>query len=234
MNIRKWVLRMFSPLFIVLILSGCSRATPTPLVTRLTVEPPTATALPILTSTPILPSPTFAPTENPPLQPLATVILTPTDQPVNYLEPAWTFAAEAPIWGPVTVSNGIVYFGSDDGYVYAVDSQFHSLIWKFKTGGIVRSRATVSNNLVYATSDDGFLYALSADGGLLAWKTQIGDPTQKREPQFSFFGANTYNSLDISPPCQPFRITPSMWVARGIISIPSMLKQARCTGNSMP
>lgn len=34
-----------------------------------------------------------------------------------------------------SVSGGVIYFGSDDGYLYALNAQTGELKWKFKTGG---------------------------------------------------------------------------------------------------
>jgi outer membrane protein assembly factor BamB len=155
-------------------MTACVRATPIP-----TLELPTATTNPVFTSTPSVPTSTLPPTAVPLVQPSATSIVTPTENPVMLKEPTWKFATGAPIWGSITVSNGIVYFGSDDGFVYAVDTQSYALKWKYQTEGIVCSRVTVSNNLVYTASDDGYLYTLSSDTGRLVWKIQIGDPTPK-------------------------------------------------------
>jgi outer membrane protein assembly factor BamB len=49
------------------------------------------------------------------------------------------------------------------------------MVWKFGTGGIVRSCPSISNEIVYIASDDGFVYAIHAKDGGPAWKTDIGN-----------------------------------------------------------
>ncbi len=46
------------------------------------------------------------------------------------------------------------------------------LIWKFKTGGPVKSSAIVRDSHVYVGSDDGHVYALSLADGKLIWNFQ--------------------------------------------------------------
>jgi len=124
---------------------------------------PTATAIVVVPSTPTIGQLIiYTPTSLPPVPTLPS-----TAMPIPTQKVEWTFAAGAPIWGPITVSGGVVYFGSDDSYLYAVDTATHELKWKFQTGGAVRSRPAVSKDLVYAASDDSNLYAVSIDKGAL-------------------------------------------------------------------
>jgi outer membrane protein assembly factor BamB len=121
--------------------------------------------------------PTVAVTETPTTAPLPTV--SPTASPVSTTVPTpeavWTFQTGAAIWGTPAISDGTVYFGSDDGNLYAVDAQNGSLRWKFLTQGIVRSRPAIVGELVYFASDDGYLYAVEAQSGTQAWRTDFGN-----------------------------------------------------------
>jgi outer membrane protein assembly factor BamB len=55
----------------------------------------------------------------------------------------------------------MVYFGADDGYVYAVEAATGKKSWKYKTPGIwMRSSPAIANGAVYFGCDDGYLYAL--------------------------------------------------------------------------
>jgi hypothetical protein len=80
------------------------------------------------------------PTASPTASPVSTTVPTP--------EPVWIFQTGAAIWGMPAISNGTVYFGSDDGNLYTVDAQNGSLRWKFLTQGIVRSRPAIVGELV--------------------------------------------------------------------------------------
>jgi outer membrane protein assembly factor BamB len=86
----------------------------------------------------------------------------------------WTFETGAAVWSSPTVDEGVVYFGSDDASLYAVDLTAGELRWKFPTGGSVRSRPEVADGIVYASSDDGFLYAVEAASGTLSWRADLG------------------------------------------------------------
>ena len=61
-----------------------------------------------------------------------------------------------------TVVDGVVYFGSDDNHVYALDAETGDLLWRFETGGVIRSSPAVTGGVVYAGSLDGGVYAFTA------------------------------------------------------------------------
>jgi outer membrane protein assembly factor BamB len=74
-----------------------------------------------------------------------------------------------------TVAGAIVYIGSGDRHVYALDAATGMLRWKFTTGDVVHASPTVAGGVVYVGSWDRFLYALDARTGALRWKFQTGD-----------------------------------------------------------
>ena len=86
----------------------------------------------------------------------------------------WTFQTGDAIWSSPEVSDGVVYFGSDDKSVYAIDTTTHELRWKFVTGGIVRSHPAIAGGVVYVSSDDGMIHALEASSGIEKWKADLG------------------------------------------------------------
>ncbi len=63
----------------------------------------------------------------------------------------------------VTVAGDVVYAGSDDGNLYAVDADTGETLWTWQTGGPVRAAAAVIDNVVYAVSLDGIVYAIGGD-----------------------------------------------------------------------
>ena len=81
----------------------------------------------------------------------------------------WKFTGNAIPSGPA-VSEGMVYFGIDDGYLYAVDSKSGTVIWKFNTGGAIISSPVVSGGVVYFGSKDNHLYAVDIKNGKEKWK----------------------------------------------------------------
>ena len=71
----------------------------------------------------------------------------------------------SPVW-----SDGVLFFGSDDGNVYAVDAATGIQKWKYASGGPVPSTPAVADGLVYVGSYDGKLHALNARTGRAVWK----------------------------------------------------------------
>jgi outer membrane protein assembly factor BamB len=72
------------------------------------------------------------------------------------------------------VNEGVIYIGSMDSCIYALNASEGSIRWKFKTGGRVRSTPILNDGYVYAGSWDHFLYALNASDGTVNWKYDAG------------------------------------------------------------
>jgi outer membrane protein assembly factor BamB len=73
------------------------------------------------------------------------------------------------------ISNGIAYFGSGDGNVYALDAITGRLNWTFKTGDVVHASPAVAEGVLYVGSWDSYFYALDAGSGALKWKFKTGE-----------------------------------------------------------
>ena len=74
---------------------------------------------------------------------------------------------------PVVV-NGVVYFGSGDGHVYAIDAASGELRWKFETGDVVHASPAYADGVIYVGSWDGKFYAIEAVTGAQRWSFQAG------------------------------------------------------------
>jgi eukaryotic-like serine/threonine-protein kinase len=86
------------------------------------------------------------------------------------------------------IAAGIVYIGSGDHSVYALDAASGDLRWKFATGDVVHATPAVAGGLVYIGSWDRNFYALDAASGALRWKFQTGDD-QKIHNQIGIQGS---------------------------------------------
>ncbi len=75
----------------------------------------------------------------------------------------------SPVW-----SNGVIYFGGDDGNIYAVDAKTGRQLWKHTTGGPAPSTPAVVDGTLYVVSYDGKLHALDARTGGVRWKFATG------------------------------------------------------------
>jgi outer membrane protein assembly factor BamB len=57
------------------------------------------------------------------------------------------------------VANGVVYVGSDDHKMYALDASTGNELWSYNTGDEVTSSPAVVNGELYFGSGDGNIYA---------------------------------------------------------------------------
>lgn len=94
------------------------------------------------------------------------------------LEPApqvtWTFKTRGKVFSSPVIYKSLLYIGSNDSCLYALDKNTGERMWKFKTNGVISSSAAVFNDVVYINSFDGFVYALNAENGKLIWKFDTG------------------------------------------------------------
>jgi len=83
----------------------------------------------------------------------------------------WSFSgASDRIRSSPTVVDGVVYVGSNDSSLYAVDASNGSQVWSFSgASGRIRSSPTVVDGTVYVGSDDNSLYAVDASNGSQVW-----------------------------------------------------------------
>jgi outer membrane protein assembly factor BamB len=86
----------------------------------------------------------------------------------------WKFPTGGRVISSPVSQDKALYFGSDDGNIYAVDAETGRQIWKRATGGPAPSTPAVANGMVYAGSYDGKFYALDAQTGAVKWKFSTG------------------------------------------------------------
>jgi eukaryotic-like serine/threonine-protein kinase len=77
----------------------------------------------------------------------------------------------------VDEEKSLIYFGSSDNHLYALNLTDGSLKWKFKAGGSIHSSPTLANGTIYVGSWDGKLYAVDSQTGHLKWSFQTGTQT---------------------------------------------------------
>ncbi|MEI7827506.1 MAG: PQQ-binding-like beta-propeller repeat protein, partial [Euryarchaeota archaeon] len=80
------------------------------------------------------------------------------------------------------IVNGVVYVGSNDNKVYALNAATGAKKWSYTTGDYynttgdsVSSSPAVANGIVYVGSEDGKVYALNAQTGTKLWSYWTGD-----------------------------------------------------------
>ncbi|HEX4697248.1 MAG TPA: PQQ-binding-like beta-propeller repeat protein [Candidatus Udaeobacter sp.] len=86
----------------------------------------------------------------------------------------WKFPTGNRIIASPVIEGRTIFFGSDDGNVYAVDNETGRQIWKTKTRGPVSATPAIANGTLYVGSYDGNFYALNLETGALKWKFATG------------------------------------------------------------
>ena len=94
----------------------------------------------------------------------------------------WEFRAGGQIWGSLTHDAGMLYFGSDDRRLYALDTASRKLRWTFATGGAIRSQPALAGDRILVSSDDGFLYAIDRASGRERWRFDLKARDLHRRP----------------------------------------------------
>lgn len=84
----------------------------------------------------------------------------------------WSYQTGGKVQSHATEANGVVYVGSDDHYLHAIDAQSGQRRWAFKTGDMVQSTPVALNGVVYFASNDNVLYAVDGSTGKLVWTFQ--------------------------------------------------------------
>jgi len=80
----------------------------------------------------------------------------------------WKFKTHGKILSSATVVNDVIYFGSDDSCLYALDNS-GSLKWKFRSNGKICSTPTVKDSVVYFNNFGGMFYAVNTRTGKEMW-----------------------------------------------------------------
>lgn len=74
----------------------------------------------------------------------------------------WTVETDAAVNSSPAIVGDVVYVGSDDGLIHAVDLNEGTTLSTYATGGPVSSSPAVADDTVYVGSQDGTVYALTA------------------------------------------------------------------------
>ncbi len=90
----------------------------------------------------------------------------------------WTFHTHGEVVSSAAVVGGVVYVGSNDGRLYAIDEETGTEKWNFETGARIPSSPAVADGVVFFGSYDGNFYAVDVATGKLRWK--FADPGERR------------------------------------------------------
>ncbi len=155
----------------------------------------------------------------------------PEDLPMGQL--VWSFASEEEIRNNAVVSNGVVYFGSYDSNLYALDAARGEFLWKAPTTGGVCTVPAITDRAIIVGSEDGTLYAFDIEQGNQVWTCRTGGPIRSSARYYSplvFFGSDDQHVYSVEARSgrvvwkqrtwAPVRSTPA--VSAGIVYVGSM------------
>jgi outer membrane protein assembly factor BamB len=86
------------------------------------------------------------------------------------LKLVWKFETKGKIKSSPAIFDGLVFIGSSDTNIYAIDLASGQKMWAYKTDGSVEAAPCVAEGTVFVGSSDTFLYAIDAKTGQLKWK----------------------------------------------------------------
>jgi eukaryotic-like serine/threonine-protein kinase len=129
---------------------------------------------------------------------------------------AWTFQTAGKVFSSPVFHKGKVYFGSEDGYVYALQPKSGKLVWKFKTGGAVHTTPALIDNRLYVGSFDGFYYCLDSNTGIEKWKFKTGG---ERWPGGKGYFGMKPDTLEMNDPWDFFLSSPIVESTEGNVTV---------------
>jgi outer membrane protein assembly factor BamB len=101
-------------------------------------------------------------------------VLDPSNLDGGQPKTVWTFTAQNKLWSRPLVSDGVVYQGSLDHNMYALDAATGKELWKFtEAKSPIVTQPSISGGLLYFGSFDNQFYALDAKTGAVKWKTEV-------------------------------------------------------------
>ena len=145
----------------------------------------------------------------------------------------WVFSASASIHSSPAVVDGVVYFGSQDFKLYALNAETGAKLWEYQAESWIESSPAVANGIVYFGSNDGKLYAVNALTGEKLWDFTTHYPV-KSSPAVAngmvYFGSDDYTiyALDAVTGTKVWSlktggyVSSSPAVAKGIVYFGSM------------
>jgi outer membrane protein assembly factor BamB len=86
----------------------------------------------------------------------------------------WRFLTGGDVVSSPAIDAGVVYVGSGDGMLYAIDLERGTKRWSYAAGAPIAASPSVAHGLVYAGSYDGRFFAVDARSGAQRWTVRTG------------------------------------------------------------
>ncbi len=143
--------------------NGRNGTRPTSTITPVATASASATASPSVTPTPS-PSPSPSPTASPTAPP----------EPGSVL---WQQSVSGTVTSQPAVDNGVVFFGTNDKHLWALNTQTGTTVWTVATANPVEFSVVVANGIVVVNEEDtnsfaNTIAAYSESNGSLVWRAR--------------------------------------------------------------
>jgi serine/threonine protein kinase len=115
----------------------------------------------------------------PPMPAASTGVVTaPVSMPalVEQVKQIWRFRCEDEVRSSPRLQDALLYVGSYDHNLYALEALSGRFVWKYPTEGGIASTPLVTPQAVYIASEDNSLYALEPQTGRLVWRVHTRGP----------------------------------------------------------
>ena len=143
---------------------------------------PATVATPSSAASPLAPPTVVAPPTASPLDPAAIpdVTMYRVDARRSGVQPGpvpqttpvliWSRTADAGIGLHPVLADGVLYVGSDDGRLYALDARTGDELWRYDAGFALQGSAAIANGMLFASSEDGTLHAIDLATHSRTWQ----------------------------------------------------------------
>lgn len=98
----------------------------------------------------------------------------PTEKQNNQPMLVWKFTAGNRLWSRPLLADGVLYQGSMDHKLYAIDAATGKELWRFEQATApIAVEPTLQDGVLYFGSFDSVFYAVNARDGSLKWETTV-------------------------------------------------------------
>src|SRR5207248_7104685 len=90
----------------------------------------------------------------------------------------WSLTSDDEIRSSPLVARGVLFFGSYDTNLYALNAKSGDFLWKTPTKAGICSSPALNGDLVLVGSEDNYVYAFDARRSTPAWTYRTGGPVR--------------------------------------------------------
>ncbi len=89
-------------------------------------------------------------------------------------KPAWTYKTQGAVLSSPIIVDGVVYVGSEDKHLHAIDAKTGQEKWKLATETLIDASPIYDDGVVYIGTDGGLLLAVDVATGKPKWQFKTG------------------------------------------------------------